>query len=254
MLSRSHVWMWELDHKESWTLKKWCFWTMVLEKTLESPLDKEIKAINPKGNSSWIFIGRTDAEAEAPILWPPEAKNWLSGKDPDAGKDWRQEEKGMTEDEMVGLYHRLDGHEFEQAPGVSVMERESWCAAVHGVAKSRTRLSDWTEQIHCLIVLSFIYKYVCIFKWYMYKIIHHSSWNTMTQWMWALYIFVCVTFPSRSWAPGSHSASTFLQISMAHAILLHTPELPRNCFLTYWLKIRGCPSFTPIGGKEKAWH
>ena len=99
------------------------------------------------------------------------------------------------------------------------MERESWRAAVHGVAKSRTRLSDWTEQIHCLIVLSFIYKYVCIFKWYMYKIIHHSSWNTMTQWMWALYISVSVTFPSRSWAPGSHRASTFLQISMAHAIL-----------------------------------
>ena len=87
---------------------------MVLEKTLESPLDyKQIKSVNPKGNKSWMFIGRIDAEAEAPILWLPDAKNWLTGKDPDAGKDWRQEEKGMTEDEMVGWYHRLDGHEFE---------------------------------------------------------------------------------------------------------------------------------------------
>ena len=108
----------ELDHKERWVLKNWCFWTVVLEKTLESPLDcKKIKPVNPKGNQSWIFIGRTDAEA--PILWPPDAKNWLIGKDPDAEKDWRQEKKGMTEDEMVWWYHRLDGHEFEQALGDS---------------------------------------------------------------------------------------------------------------------------------------
>ena len=99
VFSSSHVWMWELDHKESWGLKNWCFWTVVLEKTLESPLDcKEIQPVNPKGNQSWIFIGRTDAEAEAPILWPPDAKNWLTGKDPDAGKDWKPEEKGTTED------------------------------------------------------------------------------------------------------------------------------------------------------------
>ena len=112
----NHVRMWELDYKESWTLKNWCFWTVVLEKTLESLLYfKEIKQVNPKGNQSSTFIGRTDAEA--PILWPPDAKNWLIGKDPDAGKDWRQEEKGMTEDEIVGWHHRLDGHEFEQAPG-----------------------------------------------------------------------------------------------------------------------------------------
>ena len=117
--SSSHVWMWELDHKESWAPKNWCFWTVVLEKTLKSPLDcKEIKPVNPKGTQSWIFIGRTDAEAETPKLWPPDAKNWLIGKNPDAGQDWRQEEKGMTEDEMLGWYHRLDGHEFEQAPGV----------------------------------------------------------------------------------------------------------------------------------------
>ena len=112
--SSSHLWMWELDYKESWALKNWCFWTVVLEKTLESPLDcREIQPVHPKWNQSWIFIGRTDAQAETPILWPPDAKNWLNGKDPDAGKDWSQEEKAMTEDEMVGWHHRLDGHVFE---------------------------------------------------------------------------------------------------------------------------------------------
>ena len=117
--SSSHVWMWELDHKEGWALKNQCFWTVVLEKTLESPLDcKEIKPVNPKGNKPWIFIGKTDVEAETPILWPPDVKNWLTGKDPDAGKDCRQEEKGTTEEEMVGWHHWLNGHEFEQAPGV----------------------------------------------------------------------------------------------------------------------------------------
>ena len=118
--SCNHVWMWELDHKESWALKNWCFWTVVLEKTLESPLNykESSKPVNPKGNQSWIFTGRTDAKAEALILWPPEAKNWLIGKDPDAGKDSRREEKGTTEDEMVGWHHWLDGPKFEQAPGV----------------------------------------------------------------------------------------------------------------------------------------
>jgi len=112
--SSSHIWMWELDYKESWVPKNWCFWTVVLEKTLESPLNcKEIQPVLPKGNQSWIFIGRTDAETETPILWPPAVKNWLIWKDPDAGKDWRQEEKGTTEDEMVGWHHRLKGHEFE---------------------------------------------------------------------------------------------------------------------------------------------
>ena len=112
--SRSHVCIWELDYKESWAPKNWCFWTVVLEKALESPLDcKEIQPVYPKGNQSWIFIGRTDAEAEIPILWPPDAKNWLTGKDPDAGKNWRLEKKGTTEDEIVGWHHWLDGHEFE---------------------------------------------------------------------------------------------------------------------------------------------
>ena len=110
----SHVWMWVLDYKESWALKNWYFWTVVLEKTLESPLDcKEIQPVHPKGNQSWLCIGRSDAEAETPVLWPPDVKNWLIGKDPDAGKDWGQEEKGMTEDEMVGWHHQLHGHQFE---------------------------------------------------------------------------------------------------------------------------------------------
>ena len=117
VFSSSHVWMCELDHKESWAPKDWCFWIVVMEKTLESSLDcKEIQPVNPKGNQSWIFIGRTGAEAEILTFWPPDVKNWLIGKDPDVGKDWRQE-KGTTEDEIVGCHYQLDGHEFEQAPG-----------------------------------------------------------------------------------------------------------------------------------------
>ena len=107
-----HVWMWELDYKES-LAQNWCFWTVVLEKTLENPLNyKEIQPVHPKGGQSWVFIGRTDAEAETPVLWPPDAKSWLIGKDPDAGRDCGQEEKGTTEDEMAGWHHRLDGYRF----------------------------------------------------------------------------------------------------------------------------------------------
>ena len=115
--SNSHIWMWQLDHKEAWgSPKKWCFWTVVLERTLEGPFDsKEIRSVNPKGNQPWTFIGRTDAEAEVPIFWPPDGKSWLIGKDPDARKDWWQEEKGTTEDEMVGWHHWFNGHESEQA-------------------------------------------------------------------------------------------------------------------------------------------
>ena len=113
--------MWELDYKESWLLKNWCFWTVVLEKTLEIPLDcKEIQPVHPKGNQSWIFIERTDAEAEIPIICLSDAKNWFIWKDSDSAKEWRQEEKGMTEDEMAGWHHWLSGHEFEQAPGVGI--------------------------------------------------------------------------------------------------------------------------------------
>ena len=111
--SSGHVWMWELDYKESWAPKNWCFWAVVLEKTLESPLDsKEIQPVHSEGNQSWIFIGRTDVEAETPIIWPPDAKSWLIWKDPYAEKDWRQDEKGMMDDEMVEWHHQLNGHEF----------------------------------------------------------------------------------------------------------------------------------------------
>ena len=143
--------MWELDCEEGWALKNWCFWTVVLEKTLESPLDcKEIQPVHPKGDQSWVFIGRTDIEAETPILWPSHAKSWLTGKDPDAEREWGQEEKGTTEDEMAGWHHRLDGHEFGWTWEL-VMDREAWRAEIHGVTKSQTWLSDWTE-LKCLII------------------------------------------------------------------------------------------------------
>ena len=139
--------MWELDCEESWAPKNWCFWTVVLEKTLESPLDcKEIQPAHPKGDQSWVFIGRTDAEAETPILWPPDAKSWLTGKDPDAGKDWRQEEKGMTEDEMVGWHLWFNGPESKQAPGDGEGQGGLVCCS-HGITESRTRLRDWATAI-----------------------------------------------------------------------------------------------------------
>ena len=142
--SSSHVQMWEVGHKEGWALKNWCFWTVVLVKTPEIPLDsKEIKPVNPRGNQPWIFIGRADAEAEALILWPPDGKNWLIWKDPDAGKDWRQEEKGTTEDEMVGWHHWLNGLEFAQALGNG--DGPGSLAAVHVVTKSQ--LSNWTTTL-----------------------------------------------------------------------------------------------------------
>ena len=162
--SSGHVWMLELDHKENWALKNWCFWTVVLEKTLESPLDcKGIQPVHPKGNQSWIFIRRADAEAEALILWPPDAKSWLSGKDPDAGKDWRQEEKGTTEDEKVGWHHRLNGR------WVGASSGSWWWTRRPGVLQSMglQRVGhDWaTEQqpskmciTPCLFILSLIFK------------------------------------------------------------------------------------------------
>ena len=134
--------------KESWVLKNWCFWTMVLEKILESPLAcKEIQPIYSKGNQSWIFIGRTDAEAETPILWPPDAKNWLIGKDPDSGKDWRQAEKETTEDEMVGWHHWLNGHEFDQTPRVGDGQGSLLCCSPWGCRElDMTKWLNWTEK------------------------------------------------------------------------------------------------------------
>ena len=140
--------MWDLDHKESWAPKNWCFWTVVLEKTLESSLDcKEIQPVLPKGNQSWISIGRTDVEVETPILWPPDAKNWLTEKDPDAGKDWRQEEKGMTEDEMLEWRHQLNGHKFEQTPGAysNSCPSSRWCRPAF--SSSVVPLFSWLQLV-----------------------------------------------------------------------------------------------------------
>ena len=145
--SSSHVWMWELDYEESWAAKNRCFWTVVLEKTLESPLgSKEIQAVHPKGDQSWVFTGRTNIEADTAILWPPDAKSWLIWKDPDAGKDWGQEEKGIIEDEMAGWHHWLDGHEFEYTPGFGDGQGGLACCSSwdHKVSDMTVRL-NWTE-------------------------------------------------------------------------------------------------------------
>ena len=144
--------MWELDHKEGWAPKKWCFRTVVLEKTLESPLDcKEITPVNPKGNQPWIFNERTDVEAEAPVLWPPAVKNWLIWKDPDAGKDWRWEEEGMTEDEMVGWHHWLNGHEFEQTLGVGDGQGSLACCSPWGCKESDTTEQQYWKSMQIMI-------------------------------------------------------------------------------------------------------
>ena len=168
----SHVWIWELDCEESWALRNWCFWTVVLEKTLESPLDcKEIQPVHPKGNQSWMFIRRTDVEAKIPILWPPDAKNWLIWKDPNAGKDWGQEEKGTTEDELAGWHHWLNGHEFGWTPGVGDGQGGLACCDSWGRKESdTTEQLNWTELnagcnlisvfnlLTILLILSSIYK------------------------------------------------------------------------------------------------
>ena len=147
--SSSHVWMWELDYKERWAPKNWCFWTVVLEKTLESPLDcKEIQPVHPKGGQSWVFIRGTDVEAETPKLWPPHAKIWLMWKDPDSGKDWGQGEKGMTEDEMVGWHHWLDEHAFRRTLGVGNGQGGLACCGSWGLKESDTTESDKTEQLN----------------------------------------------------------------------------------------------------------
>ena len=153
--SSSHVWMWELDYKKSWVLKNWCFWTVVLESPLDS---KKIQLVHPKGNQSWIFIGKTDPEAEAPIFWPPDVKIWLIWKDPDAGKDWRQEVKG-TEDKMVGWHRWLDGHEFEQTPGVGDGHGSLTCCNLQGCKElDMTKRLNWIELCWPLVRYT-IWKY-----------------------------------------------------------------------------------------------
>ena len=166
--SSSHVWMWELDYKESWAPNNWCFWTVVLEKTLESPLDcKKIQSVLSKGNQPWIFIGRTGAEAETPILWLPDARNWLIWKDPDAGKDWRQEEKRMTEDEMVGLYHGLDGQGFGWTLGVAGGQGGLVCCSSWGCKEL-----DTTEQLNWIELNAYIWN---LEIWYWWTYLQSSS-------------------------------------------------------------------------------
>ena len=150
VFSSGHVWMWELDCEESWALKNWCFWTVVLEKTLESPLDcKEIQPVHPKGDQSWVFIGRNDAEAEIPILWPPHVKSWLIGKDSDAGRAWGQEEKGTTEDERAGWHHGLNGRGSEWTPGVGDGQGGLACCNSWGRKElDMTERLNWTELNH----------------------------------------------------------------------------------------------------------
>ena len=153
VFSSSHVQMWELDHKEGWAPKNWCFWIVMLKKTPESRLDsKEIKPVNPKGNQPWIFIVRTDAEAKALILWPPDVKSWLIRKDPDAGKNWEQEEKGVTEDEFVGWHPQLNGHEFEQALGDSEGQGSLACCSPWGGKESNVAEQPNNKRLSCLFV------------------------------------------------------------------------------------------------------
>ena len=219
--------MWELDYKESWTLKNWSFWTVVLEKTLESPSDcKEIKLGDPKGNQSWIFIGRADAEAEVPILWPPDAKNWLIGKEPDAGKDWSREEKGTTEDEMIGWPHRLSRHALNKLLEM-VKDREAWRATVNGVAKNRTQLSKWTTahqsqpstmllpkpssscRLACAFTASDISFVACYSNlWQLSSPLPSSNGPPDRKWLWARQKSQSFVSFSQKWYPNtlSHSA------------------------------------------------
>ena len=148
--------MWELDYEESWVLKNWCFWAVVLEKTLESPLDwKKIQPVHPKGDQSWVFIGRTDVETETPILWPPHAKSWLIGKDPNARKHWRQKEKRVTEGEMVGWYHWFIGPELEQTPGDDEVQRSLVCCSPWGCEE--LDMTEWLSNNKCVYLLIYIF-------------------------------------------------------------------------------------------------
>ena len=175
-----HVWMWELDCEESWAPKNWYFWTVVLEKTLESPLDcKEIQPVHPKGDQSWVFTGRTDAEAETLILWPPHAKSWLIGKDCDAGRHCRQEEKGTTEDEMAGWHHQLNGHEFEWTPGVGDGQGGLECCDSWGRRVGHHWGLNWTELNELKKKLLSSYLFSDLWQ----TCFNLSQWNVFTEFL-----------------------------------------------------------------------
>ena len=200
--------MWELDYKESWTLKNWCFWTVVLEKTLESPLDcKEIQPVSPKGNQSWIFIVRTEVEAETPIVWPPDAKNWLIWKDPDAENDRRWEEKGTTENEMVGWHHWLNGHEFEQAAGVGGGQGGLACCSPLGLKESdMTEWLNWTEH-HMGSTSGSESHPVALFSTMDYA---YSPWDSPARILdWVAFPFSRESSQPRDWTHISHIAGGF---------------------------------------------
>ena len=185
--------MWELDYEESWVLKNWCFWTVVLEKALESPLDcMEIQPVHPKGDQSWVFIGRTNAEAETPVLWPPHAKSWLIGKDSDAGRDWGQEEKGTTEDEMAGWHHRLDGHEFEWTPGVADGRGGLVCCDSWVAESDRTERLNWTvSKTLCFYILFLFVESVGLVIIVELSFQMSSSVITGSKVLWALLVSLC---------------------------------------------------------------
>ena len=194
--------MWELDCEEGWTPKNWCFWTVVLERTLESPLEcEEVQLVHPKGSQSWVFFWRTDAKAETPMLWPPHAKSWLIGKDSDTGRDWGQEEKVTTEDEMVGWHHRLYGHEFEWTPGVGDGQGGLACCDSWGCKESdMTESLKWTE-------LSYLYRWE--------KFFFRSF---LIPWMFISNSIFCQPFICLSWCLWNHFA-------------FHTPLLFFTCLL-----------------------
>ena len=213
--------MWELDYKESWAPKNWYFWTVVSEKTLESPLDcKEIQTVHPKGNQSWIFIGRTDAEAEAPILWPPDVKNWLIGKDPDAGKDWRLKEKGMTEDEMVVWHHRLHAHEFEHAPGVGEGQGGQACCRPWGrKAPDMTEQLNWTELMgpDAMILVFWMLSFKLIFSLSSFTFIKSLFSSSLPS---AIRVDIVCTSEVVDISPNNLDPSLcFIQFSISHRLL-----------------------------------